>query len=1799
MTDAFKNIANLSPEEKRALLAQLLRKKADEGKNWSPLSHGQRALWFLYCLAPESAAYNLLYAAYVRPMLDVATLQRAVQALVERYPILTATYSMEKGEPIQRFHKSLAVPVEEIDSSAWNKSYLEEQLLKEGNRPFDLQQGPVLRIKLFKRTAQESVLSLTVHHIAADLWALDLLVDELCTLYAAERVGVQAPLPPVGPQFADYVQWQSTMLAASEGEQHWTYWQHALAGELPLLNLPTDRPRPTIQTYKGASHSFALSEELTQQLKVLAYTHKTTLYTTLLAAFQVLLFRYTAQEDILIGTPMLGRSRAELERVVGYLVNPVVLRAHFSHSLSFKEFLHQVRTTVAEALEHQDYPFPLLVERLQPKRDPSYSPIFQTLFIWDKPHTEQETLRPERDEIARQISSQKLRLEVLLAGQQGAHFDLTLTVFEVGGLLSAEIRYNVDLFDASTIVRMEKHFLTLLTGIVAQPEQRLLDLPLLTEAELQRIVVAWNDTSAPFPEEMCIHQLIESQVQQTPNAVAVIFEGEELTYRELNARDNQLAHALQERGVEPDTLVGVCMERSFEMVIALLAILKAGGAYVPLDPEYPQERLAYMIQDARLPVLLTQKRILQRLPHSSMSVIFLDDERNTLGTHSEENPVCAVQPHNLVYMIYTSGSTGRPKGVMNIHKAVCNRLHWMQQTYRLTAADRVMQKTPFSFDVSAWEFFWPLMAGAGLVMARPGGQQDTAYLVSLIVNQSITTLHFVPSMLQMFLLEQGLERCTSLKRVICSGEALSYELQERFFSRINAELHNLYGPTEAAIDVTYWQCQRRSHLRVVPIGRPIANTHIYILDQAMQPVPVGVAGELYIGGVGLARGYFNRAELTAEKFVHDPFAKEADARLFKTGDLARYRADGAIEFLGRLDHQVKIRGFRIELGEVEAVLAQHPAVNEVVVLAREDTPGNQRLVAYVVPFHWALRQTQAGEKEHALLLTSQQVDLSVEALRGFLREKLPYYMLPSVFLFLRALPLTPNGKLDRRALPAPDMTRPELAETYVAPRTPTEELLCQIWAQVLGLKGVGIHDNFFDLGGASIQSLEVIAKAREVGLHLAIEMLFEYQTVAELAAVVGHVQTESEQQATPALAAVHALPQPAQADQSNTLIESLGVYLPPKVVSTAELLEQCKKPIRFPLAQLTGINTRRMAGETEFSLDLAKKAVAACLTNSKYKPEDIDLLINGSIARCKGPLQFVFEPNLSVQLRHHFGFTNALVFDVSNACTGLFTAIYIADAFLKAGLVRRAMVVSGEYTSHLTLTAQKEIETYMDSRLACLTVGDAAAALILERSPSKKIGFHEFEMYTLGRYWDYCIAKATEQEHGGAIMYTDAVKVSAVNMQQALSHATHIIERSGWPYDAFQHLLIHQTSKTTIQDAPREINRYFGKEVYKPEAVINNIAERGNTATTTQMVTLMDHIRLNTIKSGENVIFGITGSGATIGTALYTFDDLPDRLRRIESGAYTPEKVATEQTRVVPLLPSAQRVRVESIGTPAAGVQRETMELVRAAGEHCLARSSYERCAIDLLIYTGIYRDEFLCEPSLASIVAGMLKINDTIESQHDKKTFALDLFNGAIGFLSACYTAISMIKAGKVKNTMIVASEIENNRVTTLPTELRHIEEDGSCVILDESPDGKTGFGNFVFKYFTDYIESFSAYTVLHKGKTCMHFEQDPLLETYYLRCIQDAVDELLRIEQLDIAQVKTILPPQISSSFIAELSRILKLPIDKFVDMHREKDLFTSSLPYALQYVREQRLVQPGDICLLISVATGIQVGCATYYF
>jgi amino acid adenylation domain-containing protein len=729
-----------------------------------------------------------------------------------------------------------------------------------------------------------------------------------------------------------------------------------------------------------------------------------------------------------------------------------------------KDLLAQVRETTLKAYEHQDVPFEQVVEALQPQRSLSHSPLFQVMFILQNaPMGEIELAGVTLTQLERESTIAK--------------FDLTLSITETAQGLVGEWEYNTDLFDRSTIERMAAHFQNLLSVIVENPQLSVGELPLLSETEQHQLLNEWNQTQANYPKDVCIYQLFEAQVEKTPDAVAVVFEDQQLTYRELNVRANQLAHHLQELGIKPEVLVGICVERSLEMVVGLLGILKAGGAYVPLDPHYPQDRLSYMLTDSGVEVLLTHSSLLESLPEHQAIVVCLDTDWDAIEQHSQNHLDVEVGSDNLAYVIYTSGSTGVPKGVMNTHRGIHNRLLWMQQAYQLTCSDRVLQKTPFSFDVSVWEFFWPLLTGARIVVALPEGHKDSAYLVNLIAQQQVTTVHFVPSMLQVFLQEPNLENCSCLQRVFCSGEALPFELTQRFFSQLKCELHNLYGPTEAAIDVTFWQCQPQDNLQIVPIGRPIANTQIYILDKHLQPVPIGVPGELYIGGDGLARGYLNRPELTSEKFIPNPFSHSKSERLYKTGDLARYLSDGNIEFLGRIDHQVKIRGFRIELGEIEAVLNTHPQIQQVVVITTEDMAGNKGLVAYIVTTDESLTNNQ---------------------IREFLFSKLPEYMVPSAFVTLDTLPLTPNGKVDRKALPAPDGDFLRERE-YVAPRTASEEIIANIFASVLGVQNVGIHDNFFELGGHSLLATQVISRLREsFQMELPLRSLFEKPTVALL-----------------------------------------------------------------------------------------------------------------------------------------------------------------------------------------------------------------------------------------------------------------------------------------------------------------------------------------------------------------------------------------------------------------------------------------------------------------------------------------------------------------------------------------------------------------------------------------------------------------------------------------------------------------------------------------------------------------------------
>ncbi|KAF1033213.1 MAG: Linear gramicidin synthase subunit D [Pseudomonas sp.] len=1031
-----------------------------------PLSYAQERQWFLWQLAPQSSAYHIPAALRLRGPLDIPALERSFNALIARHDSLRTTFveDVEQVRQVVKPHARLNLEVHTLPANA-DESALKGWIHEQTHRLFDLQNGPLVRATLLRLDTHEHVLALTLHHIISDGWSMQVMVNELIELYTADCAGHAPTLAPLPIQYADYAVWQRDWMAAGEHARQLAYWTGQLGDAQGVLELPTDAPRPAEQSYRGAHHLITLAPGLGDALEQLAQRCAVTPFMLLLASFQTLLHRYSNQQDIYVGVPVANRNRVETERLIGFFVNTHVMKARFHPRMRFSELLQQVKHNALDAQTHQDLPFEQLVEALQPERSLSHNPLFQVMFNHQSANRSAQASPGSRPE--------GLTVEGLDLDAHSSQFDLTLNTYDTAQGLSASIVYATDLFSAATIERMATHWQTLLHSLIDNPEQILAEGPMLSDTEQQQVVSVWNNTQVAYPLDHSVQQLIEAQVAATPLAPAVVFGDQQLSYRQLNRRANQLAHKLATLGVGPDVLVGIATERSLEMVISLLAVLKAGGAYVPLDPEYPQDRLGYMIEDSGIGLLLTQQHLLAHLPiPAALPVLALD--QLDVSSCADTNPEVAVQGENLAYVIYTSGSTGKPKGAGNRHSALTNRLCWMQQAYALTGADTVLQKTPFSFDVSVWEFFWPLMTGARLAVAGPGEHRDPAALVNLIQRYNVTTLHFVPSMLQAFLLDEHVARCTSLTRIVCSGEALPVDAQQQVFAKLpGAGLFNLYGPTEAAIDVTHWTCREEGRTSV-PIGQPIANLVTYILDAELQPVPVGVIDELYLGGEGLARGYHRRPALTAERFMTSPFG--GGQRLYRTGDLASYRTDGVIEYRGRIDHQVKIRGLRIELGEIETRLMELDCVREAVVIAADG-----QLVAYAVP-------TEARE---ACALRSE--------IKQRLGEHLPDYMVPAQLVFLDQLPLSPNGKLDRKALPTPDAS--VLQKTYVPPQTPLEQQIAALWQDVLKREKVGLTDNFFELGGDSIISIQVVSRARQQGIAFTPKELFQHQTVQGLASV--------------------------------------------------------------------------------------------------------------------------------------------------------------------------------------------------------------------------------------------------------------------------------------------------------------------------------------------------------------------------------------------------------------------------------------------------------------------------------------------------------------------------------------------------------------------------------------------------------------------------------------------------------------------------------------------------------------------------
>ncbi|MEA5498672.1 non-ribosomal peptide synthetase [Limnoraphis robusta] len=1039
-----------------------------------PLSFAQQRLWFLEQLQPDTATYTIPSAVRLTGELNIELFEKSLNEIIRRHEILRTNFIIQDGQPVQVISENATLEISHFNLQPLDKTEQEAEVIRlmteEAQKPFNLVKNLLLKVTLLKLEQAEFVVLLTMHHIISDGWSMEIFIRELVTIYTAFCEDKPSPLPELSLQYADFAISQRQWLQGEVLEKQLSYWKQQLQGTLPVLQLPSDFPRSRVQSFRGDNQTFVISEHLTHKIKAISQAEGVTLFVILLAVFNVLLYRYTGLEDIIVGSPVANRNRKEIEGLIGFFVNTLVLRSSLKGNPTFREFLQRVKKTTWEAYDHQDLPFEKLVEHLHPERDLSYNPLFQVKFRLEN--------APQAD-----FKLPDLSLSSLKQTNPTAKLDLSLDIYETSSELVGGFEYNQDLFKAETISRLVEHFQTLLEEIVKNPDKRIGELSLLTPSEQHQILKAWNQTQKNYTEHLCFHHLFEQQVNQTPDAVALIFKDEQLTYQELNQRSNQLAHYLIQKGVKPEVKVGICVERSFEMIIALLGVFKAGGAYLPLDANYPAERLAYMVEDSQISVLLTQSH-LSISQTSDLDVICLDKDWNIISKEPPENPQVSVSPDHLAYLIYTSGSTGLPKGVLIPHNGLVHLTEDKIRVCQVHADSCVLQFFSFSFDASIPEIIMALASGGKLCLAPVETLLPGKELLTLLRNKNITHITITPSALA----ATPFENLPALEMVLVGGEAPSVDLINHWSK--NRRFINAYGPTEVTVNASMVECGNGYSNQ--PTIRPSTNKQLYVLDSHLQPVPVGVLGELYIAGVGLARGYLNQPEKTAQTFIPNPFYSPSEFenssnRLYKTGDLAGYLPDGSIKLFGRVDHQVKIRGFRIEPGEIEVLLNQHPQVRNSVVIVQEEPRKDKRLVAYFV--------VKSG------------VNLTSKELRNFLKEKLPEYMIPISFVELETIPLTPNGKVDHQAL-SNLYQEPSTSEEFVAPRNPTEEILAEIFAKVLEVEGVGIYDDFFELGGHSLLATQLIAQLLpRFPVHITVIDLFEASNVASLAELLQKKQT--------------------------------------------------------------------------------------------------------------------------------------------------------------------------------------------------------------------------------------------------------------------------------------------------------------------------------------------------------------------------------------------------------------------------------------------------------------------------------------------------------------------------------------------------------------------------------------------------------------------------------------------------------------------------------------------------------------------
>ena len=1103
MADHFHKLGVKSSLDKKRLLRLALERKGvtsksssqnnhitpRESNNLLALSSAQQRLWFLEQFTNDTVAYVFCNKVDLRGRVDLDAVKKSYQTIVNRHEIFRTCYRQQNGIAYQAIEDNVEIDIPLIDLSNLSRDDQQTQLAEivenESRRPFNLEEVPLMRMCIVRLELEHHVVLQTVHHIVYDGWSLAVMYRELKVLYEAYIQNKPDPLPPLDIQYADFANWQNKHLESSEMRKQLAFWKQNLAGHLPVLELPTDSIRPAVQSYAGALHKFKFSKQFSESLRLFSISNESTLSMVMLAAFKILLHRYTSETDIIVGMPIANRNHHQIEKLVGFFVNSLVLKTSLDFDPSVIELISRVRSASSQAYENQDLPFERIVDEVQPARDIGHHPVFQVMFAFQN-----------TPELPDSIGDAKMDLEVLDNGT--SVFDVTLNLHDENEEIYGYFEYCTDIFNESTIERMLGHYKTLLEGMLANPKNRISQLQLLTNQEYQQLVFDWNSTSVSYDSNRCVHHLIEGQVDVNPSAIAVSHIDQMLSYQDLNSRANQLAHYLQSKGLIVDTIVAVYMDRSCEMFVAILAILKAGGAYLPLDPSYPSDRIAFMLEDSGAGIVLTHKQTSRSLPDQNLDIIRIDHDESTWRDQSVANPVAEVDPGHLAYIIYTSGSTGKPKGVMVRHRNLVHstlaRIHYYQQPLK-----KYLLLSSFAFDSSVAGIFWAFCQGGELRLPEQDMEKDILQVAELLHETKATHMLSLPSIYSLLLSVATPKQLSSLNTVIVAGEACPIELVAQHESELpGASLYNEYGPTEGTVWSTVYQLSNDSKVRQVPIGKPVPNVRTYVLDKKLHPVPIGVLGELFIGGAGVVRGYLNRKELTAERFICNPVRNNSEDILYRTGDLAKYQTDGNILFCGRTDHQVKIRGYRIELGEIESTLSSFNSISDAVVVAREstgqnsDTVKSRMLVAYVV----------ANEK----------LKPATDELKSWLRGTLPEYMVPQIFVFIDKIPLSPNGKVDMKALPEPGQDQPLSSASYVKADNPIEESLIKVWGSVLAADLIGIHDNFFEIGGDSILSIQIIARARALGIHLTPKQIFQNPTIFELARVAESKQSITAEQ---------------------------------------------------------------------------------------------------------------------------------------------------------------------------------------------------------------------------------------------------------------------------------------------------------------------------------------------------------------------------------------------------------------------------------------------------------------------------------------------------------------------------------------------------------------------------------------------------------------------------------------------------------------------------------------------------------------